>query len=104
MSQFTLQASDAEVRVALAPVLDLGASAPFKDALIEAMEHGKKVTLDASDVQRMSTACVQVFVAAGKTLEEAGLERALYKPTEAVVDAFNELGLFPELMKWKVEV
>ena len=90
--------------MALVPVLDLGASAPFKDVLIEAIEHQKKIILDASEVQRMSTACVQVFVSAGKTMEEAGLERALYKPTDAVVDAFNELGLFPELMKWKVEV
>jgi len=75
----------------------------MKSAFLEAITLGKKVVIDASAVERISTPCIQVLLSAVKTMDEKGLEFSLFSPTEVFVDAFNDLGLFPVLMKWKVE-
>lgn len=95
--------SDEAVRLELTPILDIRVSEEFRESFVAAISFQKKIVIDASGVERMSTPCVQVILAARKAIEEAGLECALYQPSEVFVDAFNELGLFPELMKWKVE-
>ena len=64
---------------------------------------GKKVVVDASGVSRMSTPCIQILIAAAHTMDEEGRAYALYKPTDDFVSAFDDLGLFPVLMKWKIE-
>ena len=94
---------DGPVTVPLSPVLDITASEPLRDSLLEASASGRKVVIDASAVERLSTPCIQVILAAGRSFKEQGLEYSLFSPSETFVSAFDDLGLFAALMEWKVE-
>jgi anti-anti-sigma factor len=90
-------------RVTLPGALDTAVAAPLKDALAEALERGLPVVVDASDVARLSTACIQVLIAGGRATADAGRAFIVIRPSEALVAAFDDMGLFPVMMKWKIE-
>lgn len=91
-----------ENRLSLTPVLDLRVAEPLLQAFREAVEHGGELVIDASMVERMSTPCIQILLAATAELETKGVPFSLFGPTDAFIEAFDDLGLFPVLMKWKV--
>ena len=85
-------------RVTLGPVLDIRAAAPLRDGLQKALKRGKPVVLDAAQVDRLSTPCIQVLLAAGKSGRIQ-----LAQASDAFVAAFSDLGLFAALMSWQAE-
>lgn len=90
-------------RVVLPGALDTAVAAPLKEALMAALERGLPVVVDASDVSRLSTACIQVLIAGGRAVAGAGRQFIVVRPSEALVAAFDDMGLFPVMMKWKIE-
>lgn len=60
--------------IALPAVLDTPAAAPLRQTLREAIGTGRPVLLDASGVERIGQACLQVLAAAEAAAEDAGLE------------------------------
>jgi hypothetical protein len=58
--------------------------------------------LDASGVREMSGAAVTALVVIARGRAAAGGRLAILRPSPAFVDAFADLGLFPELMKMEV--
>jgi len=59
----------------------------------------KDILLDASHVERMSSACALAVVSAVQHCEANSGKLAIVKPTPQFVDAFSELGLFQQMMK-----
>lgn len=92
-----------DTRVGLGPVLDTRAAAAMRDGLLKAIARGKPVMIDAGQVERLSTPCVQVLLAAGKTAEAAGGRLTLTQASDGFVAAFSDLGLFGSLMCWQAE-
>jgi chemotaxis protein CheX len=92
-----------ESRVTLGPVLDIRAAGPLRDGLQKAMKRGKPIVLDAALVDRLSTPCIQVLLAAGKSAEGAAARIVLAQASDAFVAAFSDLGLFANLMSWQAE-
>ena len=80
--------------------LDLVAATTLKERLIEAVDRDGAVVIDASSVERLTTPCVQVLVAAAQFL--AGQDKSLMvkDPSEAFVSAFSDLGLEDVLQQW----
>jgi len=102
MEPFELSSTDEGTMVGLQPILDIRVADALKQTFLEAAEAGKPVTIDATMVERIFTPCIQVILAATEALEEKEVAFSFKAPTEAFVSAFDELGLFPTMMKWKV--
>lgn len=91
------------VTVTLPGVLDLALASALHEALSEAMSHKLPIHVHSDAVDRCSTACVQVIVAAGRAMKAGGIPGVLVKPAPSFVDAFDDLGLFAELANWEVQ-
>ncbi|SOD90210.1 STAS domain-containing protein [Caenispirillum bisanense] len=90
--------------VTLPGTLDNGVAAPLKEAFLEALAAGKPVlAVEAGAVERLSTACIQVLIAAGRAAAEAGREFVVMRPGEPLIAAFDDLGLFSVMMGWRIE-
>ena len=71
--------------------------------LKEALSAGEGVRLDVSETASLSPALAQLIVAAGRAAQGAGLAFVLSSPRPDLVDGFQELGLFGELMTLSME-
>lgn len=89
--------------VLLGAVLDIRSAAPLRDGLLNAIRLGKPVLVDARQVERMSTPCVQVLLAAGRSAEASNGRIVLTQASDNFVAAFSDLGLFGSLMSWQAE-
>jgi len=78
-------------------------ASPLRDGLQKALKRGKPIVLDAAQVDRLSTPCIQVLLAAGKSAEAAAGRIVLAQASDAFVAAFSDLGLFANLMSWQAE-
>jgi anti-anti-sigma regulatory factor len=70
---------------------------PVKDALIQHLEARRAVRVDARDVCRVSTAAVQVLVAASASFQSAGLTLCYVEPSDEFMEAFSDLGFYAHL-------
>jgi anti-anti-sigma regulatory factor len=71
--------------------------------LREALCGGEGVRLDVSATASLSPALAQLIVAAGRAAQGAGVPFVLVSPRAELVDGFQELGLFGELMTLSME-
>ena len=81
----------------------MSAAAPLKEVLQKALAKGCPLTLDAGSVERLSTPCVQILLAAVTAMKAADVSCTLLRPSDAFIDSFNDLGLFPVLKQWTIE-
>lgn len=75
----------------LAPVLDLSAAQPLRDALLA--RRGAELALDASQVERMGGQCLAVLLAAARDGRAAGHALAIANPSEGFTQALALMGL-----------
>ena len=95
-------AASADCRiVALPAIVDLDALDFVRDGLIEAVEIGP-VTIDASQVERVSTNALFMLLSAGHTAGRSGMGFAISgasAPIKAAIDRLGLGGAFSGLMK-----
>ena len=103
MQPFGIVKTDDTVQLKLAATMDLRAAEPLLQSVQESLGMGGKVVVDAAAVDRLSTPCVQVLIAALQHMEQNGTPFVIKSPSDAFVSAFDDLGLFSFLMKWPVE-
>ena len=87
------EASSETLSLSLDPILDLRAAGPLKVLFQQGLSHGLPLTLDASAVGRMSTACVQLLTALALETQKRGTPLVLKKSSPAFDAAFVNLGL-----------
>jgi anti-anti-sigma regulatory factor len=92
-----------ETRVTLGPVLDIRAATALRDGLQKALKRGRPVIVDAAQVDRLSTPCIQVLLAAGRHAESASCRLVLAQASDPFIAAFGDLGLFADIMRWQAE-
>jgi anti-anti-sigma regulatory factor len=81
-------------KVALPPVLDIGATADLKRVLLEAAAAGGGVDVDASAVQRVTSPCLQILVAAAQDVApEEGRRFRLHSVPQVLSEAIERLAL-----------
>lgn len=82
-------------QITLPAISDLTVAADLKHSLVEALDSGKGVEIDASAVQNITSPCWQVLVAAAKSFGEAATEMpfAVTKTSPAFVQAAETLGI-----------
>ena len=80
--------------VRLPAIADLTFSASLKAALVRAQAAGADMVVDASAVQRISTPCLQILVAASRdTLRLAGPKLVLRDPSANFIETVAMLAL-----------
>jgi anti-anti-sigma regulatory factor len=79
--------------IALPSSLDLVAAQPLCRELQDRLLAGAPLLLDGGGVDRASTPCLQVLVAAGRSAAARGLRFELKDPSPALASAFADLGL-----------
>lgn len=82
----------------LAPILDMSSSQALHEALCNKIA-GTQLRILSSAVERVSTACIQLLVAAAHEMEQRGGRCIFVAPSSALQDAFIQLGLEQELLQ-----
>jgi chemotaxis protein CheX len=86
-------------RYSLPATLDLTVARDLRDRLT-AMLAGKDVVLDLSTVDRMSTPCMQVLLAAGRSAEATNVSFQIVDASDAFRAAVADLGLETQFCNW----
>ena len=81
--------------VSLPPIANLTAAADIKQSLVDALDSGKGVEIDASAVQNITSPCWQVLVAAAKSFGESATAMPFHvtKASPAFIEAATTLGI-----------
>jgi anti-anti-sigma regulatory factor len=87
--------SAARPLVTLPPIANLTTAADLKQSLVDALDSGKGVEIDASEVQNITSPCWQVLVAAAKSFGEAAtvMPFVVTKTSPAFLEAADTLGI-----------
>lgn len=89
------QAADKSlIEVCLPSVVDLPCAGELRQILRENIH---SVVIDATEVERISTAAVQVILAAEKELKSKGGNIGFVKVSESMIQAWQDLGLASQL-------
>jgi anti-anti-sigma regulatory factor len=72
----------------LPPLVDLAYAAQLKAVLLEALNLGKGIDIDASDVQRVATPCLQILAAAARSFAQTESAPLVFSK---VSDAFFQM-------------
>lgn len=85
----------------LPDILDFTQAQPLRDTLTMLLNAGA-LMLDASAVERMSTPCAQVLLAAGRTAASSGASFKILNASAAFRTALADLGLQSEFDNWMI--
>ena len=83
----------------LANICDHEYATQFQATLLERMKAGQNISLDASNVDELSTVFVQLIESAALSARQADLKFLVHNPSEAFIAGYEDLGLFPNLMQ-----
>lgn len=95
-----MEASRTAIR--LEQALDLRAAALLRDEAHQALAQGNDLEVDASAVQRVGLACLQILLSARRSFAAQGVGFTLTAPSEAMVDACRMAGM-DELLEQNVQ-
>lgn len=94
-----VKTSIAAMEIKLPQELDLTAARSLRNSLAEQMTNGA-VVVDASTVERASTPCMQVLLAAARSADAAGVSFTITNASDAFGRALADLGLQSNFSKW----
>ncbi|MBG0808627.1 STAS domain-containing protein [Methylosinus sp. H3A] len=79
------------VTVRLPDILDIRAALPLATELLHA--RGNPLTIDASNVAKVGTQCIQVLLSAHATWTTDGLSLNVVHPSDTLLEALDTLGI-----------
>jgi anti-anti-sigma regulatory factor len=85
----------------LGPSMDLRAATPLRDALLGIEPALTPVRIEADSVVQITTPCVQVLLAAQRSLESESRQLVLDSASDSFIKAFADLGLFSVIAQWQ---
>ncbi|MGI9504716.1 MAG: STAS domain-containing protein [Geminicoccaceae bacterium] len=90
-------------RITLPRVLDIPTAADLREMVLEMVMPEMSVTIQSDTVEQVTTPAVQVLMAVAGHIESQKARLTMAKPSDALIEGFNDLGLFSQLMAWNVE-
>ena len=95
-----MEAEEAAAGGRLARELDLTAATALREQCLELMSTGGDVEIDVSDVETVTTPCIQVLLAAEKSLAADGRRLRIAGDSASMRRAFADLGLDEHYRNW----
>jgi len=94
-----IETRDGRLEVTLPAVLDLPAASDLRDTLVDALtrDAAAELVLKGAAVERVSTASLQVILAAAIDFKRAAHRLEIDAPSQQLSDAFRLLGLEADL-------
>lgn len=89
--------------LALPATLDAGLVLPLRNALAQDCKELAGVEIDGAEVEWIGTPSIQILVAAGLTFDSEGRPFRITGASDALKQAFADLGLLSALERWSVE-
>lgn len=83
--------------VVLPVVVEAEQMSAVRDDLLSCLQNGFAARIDAREVCRISTAAIQVLVAAARTFSDSGVKLYYADPSDEFIEAFSDLGLYAHL-------
>jgi anti-anti-sigma regulatory factor len=99
--QAAAKISSRDASVKLPQVLDLTQAQNLRETMAARL-NGEPLVLDASAVERMSTPCAQLLLAAGRAANLAGSPFQIIDASDVFRAALADLGLQAEFKNWMV--
>jgi anti-anti-sigma regulatory factor len=81
----------------LASILDMRAVRGLKSSLDQLYAKGGSCIVDGEQVVRLSTGCIQLLTAFLQAMADAKFAVTLRRPSAALLEGFEQLGLSPSL-------
>ena len=78
-------------------VVEAEQMAGVRDELLGCLQRGEAARIDAREVCRISTAAIQVLVAAARSFGGSGVKLYYADPSDEFIEAFSDLGLYAHL-------
>ena len=103
MSGLQSELVDETCRITLPRVLDIPAAADLRETVLEMVASEMTVTIQSDQVEQVTTPGIQVLMAAATYIESLNAKLTMVNPSNTLVEGFNDLGLFSQLMAWNVE-
>ncbi len=97
---FEIKVENDSAILKLLPILDMAAADEFLESLKSCISQNKNLTLDSSNVERVSTPCIQVLLAAAFKVEKAGGQFSILNVTPVFERGMKELGVSDYLNNW----
>mgnify|MGYP000119308883 CR=1 FL=1 len=92
-----LEVSEQTATIELAPSLDIFVAEDLLALLIEADNKSLDLNINASGVEKASTACLQIIHSAAVSCIEADRSFQINEASEVLVTAFKDLGLYSNI-------
>lgn len=103
MSESNSELNDEMCQITLPPILDIPAAADLKETVLEKVTPGINLTLHSDEVEQITTPGIQMLMAIVAHIADQKANLTVVKPSDVLVDGFNDLGLFSQLMAWNIE-
>lgn len=81
--------------------LDLLAAESLKEKLLDFLHQDGDLVVDAAEVERISTPCIEVLFAAGTAFHNTDRKLQIENPSEYFNDALTALGLDDHFQRWR---
>jgi hypothetical protein len=93
---------DSLIPIELPQVLDLEAARIWREAILAAIRIQQGVAADAERVLELTTEGMQSLIVGARALSAAGLDFTLRRPSDPLIAAIEDLGLFQVVMDWTI--
>jgi anti-anti-sigma regulatory factor len=94
------QKENQESGIVLPARLSINSAAELRKNLMNLLDGNGSIEIDASEVERITTPCIQIIIAMEKSTASAGRKFKVVNPSAAFSDAFATLGLSSYLQSW----
>ncbi|MCF8473864.1 MAG: STAS domain-containing protein [Emcibacter sp.] len=96
MSSLMMTNSDHEICLTLTPVMDLAMAVELRLSLIDCLTANKTIKIIGSDVERITTPCLQVLYAMKKKTMDYNIEFLLTEISEPFQKILKNVGLLDQ--------
>ncbi|WP_135078275.1 STAS domain-containing protein [Terasakiella sp. SH-1] len=97
---FSIKVNDGTSELSLIPILDMAVAEELLLSLRECTSMSKNIVLNIEPVERISTPCVQVMLAAAREVEASGGRFLLKNSSSGFERGMKDLGLSEYLENW----
>ena len=88
--------------LSLPQVLDLTVVHALKENLLDRVTNAPSLVIDASEVEKIGSAAIQLLHAASVSMQGQGKPVSVKEPSSAFVQGFKDIGFGADLENWSV--